>query len=646
MTTRFRIDSFTLGTTGGDVIYDFPSDLTIISGPTGVGKTSLLELLKFALGGKGKLSPVARHEVHETSLDLTIADARVRIRRSLDSQKRKTARVWDLSDNQRLPDHYIDNGTPSLSSFLMERLGFPADMRAAARSGASSRAGALISFNDVLSFLYVPQYDINRDIANSAESYLNPKRQSLFELLFGLTDSKLLAMRSDINTLKAEIDKAQSEHATILAFMNESRTTSRMEAEQALDDARRQQIEAEAQQRVLAEDLDPVTDRETLALRDLLSEAERSFAEAKSVYDSTLRERSEYAAERRRVQQDRERLRRMQDAGARLAKIEFAFCPRCMQRVSGRETSVDTCCLCLLPEPSVDSATIDAAETYEMHQLATQVAEIDDQLLVLESQLEGAASAILKREELVLSLSTLIDNRSRDRISPRLQAYGDVVEALAVARTRQEQIEMILRQWERAAQLGDSADELATRREKLKRNVADAEDLQSRRHGKLIEELDHEFERAILTLGVPGVETASINPVTYLPLLNGERFQDYSSGGGAITATQIAYWTSLIRVALRMEDTSYPAFVLIDSPRLALNTSESIAAALYQHLADLVLEFPGKLQLIVADNEIPAAYRRDFAELAFTYDSPTVSTVKHPGPANVVTISRQDEDAD
>lgn len=44
MTTTFRIEQIRLDTSGGLVVHSFPSDLTVLAGPTGVGKTSLLEL--------------------------------------------------------------------------------------------------------------------------------------------------------------------------------------------------------------------------------------------------------------------------------------------------------------------------------------------------------------------------------------------------------------------------------------------------------------------------------------------------------------------------------------------------------------------------------------------------------------------------
>jgi len=52
---------------------------------------------------------------------------------------------------------------------------------------------------------------------------------------------------------------------------------------------------------------------------------------------------------------------------------------------------------------------------------------------------------------------------------------------------------------------------------------------------------------------------------------------------------------------------------------------------------------PGRLQLIVADNQLPAEYDREFTEIDFSYENPTVATVAHPGPAEVKTLSKDSE---
>ena len=94
-------------------------------------------------------------------------------------------------------------------------------------------------------------------------------------------------------------------------------------------------------------------------------------------------------------------------------------------------------------------------------------------------------------------------------------------------------------------------------------------------------------------------------------------------------------------------DTYYPSFLLIDSPRMALNSATGISAAMYRRLRDLAAARPGKLQMIVADNELPDAVQRDFAELDFDYEHPTLATISHPGPNAVQTLGgNPDQDAD
>ena len=68
MTTRFRIDSISIGTSNGVVTYEFPSALTVLAGSVGVGKSTLFELIKYGFGGDALLADVV--EKHVTSVTL------------------------------------------------------------------------------------------------------------------------------------------------------------------------------------------------------------------------------------------------------------------------------------------------------------------------------------------------------------------------------------------------------------------------------------------------------------------------------------------------------------------------------------------------------------------------------------------------
>ena len=642
MTIKFRIDEVILRTTEGDVRYELPSDLTIFSGPTGVGKTTLLELVKYAFAaGEARLATVATDYVADVILDVTIGQGKLRLARSLDPKKGKRVRVTDLDNNARLPDHYVSDVAPSLNTLLLARLGLPNDMKAAAHKTTSSNAGSRVTFADIFKYVYVPQYAINRDIAGSQDSYYSPKRTAVFELLFGLTDPDILKLHSDVNVLNGRIAKEKLQVQTVLDFLRESQTTERQEAEQMHAQTLAAQAQAEAEREALREEIDPVIDRETQALRDLLTEAERDLANVRATKSVLLRQREEYAAERRRVQSDISRIGRMRDAGERLANIEFLVCPRCMQSLTQRSVPANSCRVCMQPDPVAGVAIEDQ---YETRQLKDQLKEMDDQVDITQGQLDEVTRSLAEREQLIRSLTSSLDIRTSQRVTPRLQAFSDASERLATARSQEEHFEGLLRQWDRVEDLVAEVERLNTQQDRLKAEIQTRKATLDARKMEIVSRLNVEFGSAVTELQIPAVESAGIDARSYLPVINGKVFDRTAIlGGGSMTAIQIAYWSSLMAVALKYEDAPYPALLILDGPRLALNTAEDTSAAIYRRLAKEASANAGGVQIIVSDNELPAAYRNGYPSIEFDYLNPTVSTVRHPGKANVELLTSHGE---
>jgi hypothetical protein len=636
MTTTFRLESVRIDTTAGAVTYDFPGDLTVLAGDTGVGKTSLLELIKFGLGGDGLIAPVVANHVAEVHLTVRVGRSRFQLTRPISERGRRQVRVVDLITGEQLPDHPVGSTATrtddeqTISDLLMTALGLPTDLRAAA-AGTSNRPGARITFSDVFRYMYVPQSAINQAVAGSGESYYQPKRRAVFELLFGLTRPEILDLRSRLNELNSQVATAERDHETVQRFLTDSNTESRFDAEAAQAAVVAEERAAAAELERLRSELGEAVDRETQTLRDLLTTGERALAEARERVVDLNREGREHARERRRVEQDLVRLDRMASAGERLANIEFVVCPRCTQSLTERDVPAGACRVCLQ-----DDIVADLPDGgYERGQLADQLVELDRQIVVVDAQASEAAAAVRSRNDLIVSLTRQIDERTAGRVTPRLQAYADAISTVERARAAQQSIERVLRQWDRAEDLQRAAAELGAERSRLEADIAtQTAELDDRRR-EILEELNAEFQATVAAFGIPGGQAASIHPTNYLPMLGGRNFSEVSSAGGIATATQVAYWLTLVTVATRRQDTLYPAFLLIDSPRLALSTAEDIASQMYRRFVTQVSVVPGRVQFIVADNQLPAAYGREFTEFTFSYAQPTIGTVEHPGPARV-----------
>lgn len=638
MTTSFRIDSLSIDTIAGRVPYTFPVSLTVMAGSVGVGKSTLFELIKHTLGCDALLAGVVRSGVVSATVDLTLGESRYRLTRTVDPQTSGRVRVHDLVDQRDLPDHFTDKNEPSLNSLLLTALGIPDDMRAASKASTSTKQGARITFADVFKYMYVPQADINKEIAGSEDTWYVPKRKAVFELLFALTSPDILEIQSNLAAARGAHEAADEEYRVVAQFLSDSKTPSRIEMEIGLENARLQQLSAERDLEDLRNALRPAIDRETQTLRDLLNQAERSLGEAQNFLAVLDQQRTDFDTERSHVRQDIARLERMMSAGERIAEIEFAICPRCMQRVTDRTIPDGACRLCLLPEPQLTMPSDSGRATYELTHLREQEQELADQVAALSAERDLVSESVKERVRLIDNLSRSIAERTQDRITPQLQAYTDAAARVADAQAKRTELEQNMRLWDRADDLAAVANVRLTELRALEASLEELNGQLTERRREVFDDLDEEFAETVRAIGVPGALEAHIDRKSYLPLVNGQALHLLSPAGGIRTTTIVAYWVTLMTVALRRHDTLYPGFLLIDSPRTSLNDNDDLSASLYRRLVTMADSAGGRVQLIVGDNELPSAYRREYSQIDFDYDHPTISTLPHPGRGAVDTI--------
>ena len=636
MTVTFRINEFIAHTAEGDTIHQFPSSLTVLAGPIAVGKSTLFEAMKYALGCDALLSGVIRASVVSVTVDVTLGTDRFRLRRDIAANSGSRVKVFDVLANTQLEDHFTSSEEPALNSLLLTSLGLPDDMLAASGSLTSTKKGNRISFADVLKFLYVPQSEINREVANSEDSWYTPKRKAVFELLFDLTSPEILRTQSNIAVARGRVEEASRPAATVHQFLADTKTPSRDQLELRQQQTALTHGEANQQLAQIRTGLAPAIDGETQVLRELLVQAEQRRSEAAEQRAITWQQLTDFEREERDVKQDISRLERMSSAGLRIAQIEFTTCPRCMQALSQRSVPADHCRLCLqvdpTPLPAVNSASA------ELVHLREQLLELGAQAAAFREELQGLEAAVEDRTGLISRLSDAITQRTSNRVTPQLQAYADASAQKATAEAQLAEYDERLQLWDRADDLDAIVNSERSALIELEERLTVLRDAVASRKDEIFGELDEEFVKTVQAIGVPGAVTAAIDRKSYLPLINGQQLAKLSPAGGLRTTTIVSYWVTLLTVALRRRDTLYPGFMLIDSPRTSLNDNDKLSAALYRRLVTMADAAEGKVQLIIGDNELPASYHRDYDQLDFSYDHPTILTVAHPGIAKVERI--------
>lgn len=413
MTVIFRINEFVAHTPVGDTMYEFPSDLTVLAGPIAVGKSTLFEAMKYAFGCDALLSGVMRTSVASVSIDVSLGHERYLLRRDIATADTSRVSVIDLNTQTRLPDHSTSaNEAPSLNSLLLTALGLPDDMLAASSAAGSKKKGNRISFADVLKYLYVPQAEINRVIANSEEAWYAPKRKAVFELLFDLTSPEILKTQSDIAVTRGRVEDVEGPAATVHQFLSDSKTPSRALLEQRRRETQRAQGDAIRRLEEIRVGLAPVIDGETQVLRELLVQAEQRHSEADTLRALIKQQLADFEAEMRSVELDIERLARMRSAAERMALIEFTTCPRCLQSVTQRNTPRDHCPLCLQVDP-VPRNSPDMVGAEALH-LQGQLEELNGQTGALRQE-----SSRLKGQWRIAPASSSI-SPARSRNAPRV----------------------------------------------------------------------------------------------------------------------------------------------------------------------------------------------------------------------------------
>ncbi len=634
MAIHLRFRSLTVTTADAERTYCFDGPATVVSGPSGTGKSSLLMLLKHVVGGKAVLTPAVRDHVLSAQAEVVIGEQHVILKRTVNDARSGQVDVLDPGTLVTRNTFAVqaDGDLPPLSDYLLAALDFPRETIPSSRDGKATTRD--LKFTDLFAYVYREARNIDREVVGHLDTWFNTKRTALFKLMFALTDSTVLELSRKLGELKEELRKKADEYETVKNFLGatDPRTEDQLRAE--LTSLRDMLQRADATLASLRHELEESTAADAV-LRQALRAAVDSAREAAQEVHAAQELVEARAAVVAQVELDLSRLDRSTTAIEKLSPFDFVVCPRCMQRLSTRPVPEGHCVVCLQHDPhdqDVDPAAI--AQTRRTLEL-----QLQDAQAVLESDsgvLEAAQQRAQQTDFIAHSLRRQLDAQTRDLVAPRFDAIADASARAASLRAAIDAVTQLRDSWSRA-----HAIERDVRAIKAQRASATAEkkartaELAARQ--TLVSDLSRDFDTVISQLRpAPWIQSAAIDPSSYLPVVDNVSFESLQAdGGGIVTCINVAYSLSLLEFGITHPAVRVPSMLIIDSPRKASGSNlddQARGHRTYQRFQTLAEAHGSQVQLIIADNDSAPIPGAAFGKIELDYDNPLVPGVAHPGP--------------
>lgn len=593
----------------------FRDGVTVLVGPGSVGKTSLMNLIKYGMGGNAVLSPAVRSVGKQVCLELEVEGRRFGLKRNITSGRGRVDLVDAQGDLQSVlsADPGDDQRTP-VSEYLLESVGIPSIEVPRSLTGASEEL-TRISFNDVLAYLYLDQDEIARSTVHHIDGGArDAKRRQTFELLYGIIDSGIARLRREQVEINAARERVAAEINAIRPFLERAGQPS--------------QADLDVRAAALTAQLDAV-ERELALLRARVGEASEPSGDVRDQLrllelrrpdaERRLNEARGEAAGLRRVRaqlvQDLNRAVRSTVAAPLFAGFEFETCPRCLQSLELTHEH-GKCKLCGQHEPEqpVDYAALLAERT----RVEAQISETEELLGDAEQSARTLELALHEFNAEASGLRDVLDRQTREAVAPFVDSMGELSERQGALRAERDGLEAsrrFLREAEaldaRAATLRERAGELGAALD-----VAEAQQDDARQR---VTELSEIFSEILAELKLPWLREAYVDGSTYLPMVNDERLEDLSSGSMKAIVNS-AYFLAGLTFAIRGYPTLLPRFMMIDSPRVHhgnSTTDRDAGGRVYRWLVRLqdALNSDARFlqgrsfQLILADNDVPGFVR-------------------------------------
>lgn len=582
---------------------NFKGGLNYISGPTSTGKTSIFEMINYALGAERHKSYIEIGEAcTSVELDVEIMGEKYRIaRRLFEFELPVKVELWDNDEKKYKYFDSLDIDVPSnensLSAFLIRKMGL----------GNVKISNQYLSFRDIFKYSYLKQTEIDsEDLMGENNWITNNKRKNVFEIIFNIYDEMVADLKSSLKEKVKERDSFRMQLEGVSRFIDATDIGNLFLYREKRKKVEEQQ--SELKEKLLSVKTSSVKNSDiTKKLRNEIVQIKREI----SILKEQKLDQDEYIIKLdlllNQYQVDINKCKMLLVGVPEINKYEFLVCPNCLKPIQKEDG-----CHCSICKNDMSEDVSDLLQVKrEMTLLKRRYTELKKHIEVEREKSEKLDVQATEKQNVLTEKSEELLHLQEGYINPYIEQIEFLNYEIGKCNRQLQEIDsnlQMLEEYERLHKLLKSKDDDLKR---IKKNI---NNLLAEKNDKteIIEKLSNMFNDYLKDFHFPKLDYGYIDKKTYLPYVRGRKYNDLGSLGG-VTLIIIAYYLAIAKMTLDTESFYHLNLLMIDSPRknLGANASqeefkdEEIFNSIIRTFIKFGKEHEQEIQLIVVNNGYP-----------------------------------------
>lgn len=595
---------------------EFSKGLNYISGPTSTGKTSILEMVDYALGAKKHKSYIEiGNSCTDIEMEFVLSGKLYKIRRRL-FEFNLPVRIdeWDQKNNEF---KYLDtlevdipSNEKSLSAFFMNKLGL-SDVKA---------GNQFLSFRDLFKFSYLKQTEIDSEnIMGELDWAKNTKRKAAFEVIFNVYDEMIADLKASLKTKEDELDQSRIRLEGVEQFINNTEIGS-------ISSYRKQRKDIEYRILELSNDLQKIKDEDKIEDSNILK-LRKDILLKRIKIDSIRNEIYEQEGYVKKLklllnqyQNDINKCEMILLGYVEINKYDFLVCPNCLRPFSQHEEKS----ICQLCGNEMSDGISDLLKVKkDMQSFKRRLTELSKHIKSEEGKLISFNSSLRNEEKELREEENELTHLASGYVNPYIEQIEFLNYEIGKANRQLEEMDFNLKMLEEHERLQKLLRGKEEDIQGIKKNI---NTLKSEHNDKneIVKQISAQFNQLLKEFKFPKLDYGYIDEKNYLPHVRNRKYSDLGSLGG-VTLIVIAYYLSMLKVAISMDEGYHLKFLMIDSPRKNLGVDasqeefrdEEIFDSIINSLIKLNKESGKDMQLIVVNNGYPEFLPKECLKVEF-----------------------------